>query len=324
MKAIRAHAFGGPEFLQLDDIPDPVPGAGEVVVDIRAAGINPADTYMRTGTYAIVPDLPYIPGGDAGGVVAAVGDGVGGFRPGDRVLVSTGLGFDMTGCYAEKVCRKAEYLLPLPDEVSFAAAAAIGVPYATAHYALFARGGATAGETVFIHGASGSVGTAAIQMAKRAGLTVIGSGGSERGRALILAEGADHALDHTAEGYQAELGRLTGGKGPELVLEMLANVNLSADMELVAKYGRIIVIGNRGEITVNARRAMMKELDIRGIALWNADAGLIREIMADIVAGLKDGSLRPIVGREMPLAEAAAAHVAVLDPGAYGKIVLVP
>ncbi|MDA0664785.1 MAG: NADPH:quinone reductase [Proteobacteria bacterium] len=267
MKSIRAHAFGGPEVLQLDDIPDPVPGAGEVVVDIRAAGVNPADTYMRTGTYAIVPDLPYIPGGDAGGVVAAVGDGVTDFRPGDRVLVSTGLGFSMTGCYAEKVLRRAENLLPLPDGVSFAAAAAIGVPYATAHYALFARGGAQAGETVFIHGASGSVGTAAIQLAKRAGLTVIGSDGSARGRELILTEGADHAVDHTAPGYLDEVGRLTGGAGPALVLEMLANVNLAADMELVAKYGRIIVIGNRGEITVNARRAMMKELDIRGIAL---------------------------------------------------------
>jgi NADPH2:quinone reductase len=324
MKAIRAHSFGGPDVLKLEDVDDPIPGPGEVVIDIRAAGVNPADTYMRNGTYAIAPKLPYIPGGDAGGVISAIGPGVREFKVGDPVFVGTALSFDMTGCYAEKVKRKASEVLPLPKGVSLAAAAAFGVSYTTAHYALFERGGARAGETVFIHGASGSVGTSAIQLAKRAGLKVVGSGGTAKGLELIVKEGADLAVDHSKQGYLDEVKRFTGGKGPELILEMLANVNLGADMELAAKYGRIVVIGNRGEITINPRLAMMKELDIRGIALWNATPEQVRPMMKDILAGVADGALRPVIGKKMPLAEAAAAHVAVLQPGTYGKIVLVP
>jgi NADPH:quinone reductase len=324
MKAIRAHAFGGPDVLRLEQVDDPIAGPGEVVIDVRAAGVNPADTYMRNGTYAIVPKLPYIPGGDAGGVVSAVGAGVTEFSVGDPLIVGTALSFDLTGCYAEKVKRKVSEVLPLPSGVSFAAAATFGVPYATAHYALFERGGGRAGETVFVHGASGSVGTAAIQLAKRAGLRVIGSGGSARGLELIAREGADHAVDHSKKGYLDEVKQMTGGEGPKLILEMLANVNLAADMDLAAKYGRIVIIGNRGEITINARVAMMKELDIRGLALWNARPEQVKSMMNDILSGVADGSVRPVIGREMPLAEAAAAHVAVLEPGAYGKIVLVP
>lgn len=324
MKAIRAHSFGGPEVLRYEDVDEPVPGPGEVVVDVRAAGVNPADTYMRTGTYAIIPDLPYTPGGDAGGIVSAVGAGVEGLAVDDSVFVGTGLSFDLTGCYAEKVKRRADEVLPLPTNVSFAQAAAFGVSYTTAHYALFERGGAQAGETVFIHGASGSVGTSAIQLARRAGLKVIGSGGSARGLELIRSEGADLAVNHTADGYLDEVRKFTGGAGPEMILEMLANVNLAADMDLAARYGRIIVIGCRGEVSINPRVAMMRELDVRGIALWNATREQMRPIMEDILAGVAEGALRPIIGREMSLSEAAAAHRAVLEPGAYGKIVLVP
>ena len=243
---------------------------------------------------------------------------------GDRVMTGLALSFDMTGCYAQKVKRKAEHVLPLPDNVSFEEGVAFGVSYPTAHYALFERGGAKAGETVFIHGASGSVGTCAIQLARRAGLTVIGSAGTARGMELVLQEGADHAVDHTQSGYIEEVRHLTGGKGPELIVEMLANVNLAADMDLVAKFGRVVIIGNRGEITLSPRVAMVKELDIRGISLWNATPEQVGPMMDDILAGVADGTLRPIIGRKFPLAEAAAAHVAVLERGAFGKIVLVP
>ena len=324
MKAIRAHSFGGPEVLQLETVDDPVPGLGEVVVEVRAAGVNPADTYMRSGTYAIRPELPYTPGGDAGGVICAKGPDVTHHKVGDRVFVGTALSFDLTGCYAEKVKRRASEVLPLAEGISFAQAATFGVSYPTAHYALFERGGAKAGETVFIHGASGSVGSSAIQLAKRAGLRVVGSAGTAKGLELVRAEGVDHAVNHTEAGYMNDVRRVTGGNGPELILEMLANVNLAADMDLAAKYGRIIVIGNRGEITVNPRVAMMKELDIRGIALWNATAAQIEPIMRDILAGVADGSLRPVVSREMRLSEAAAAHLAVLEHGIGGKIVLIP
>src|SRR5262245_24533802 len=156
---------------------------------------------------------------------------------------------------------------------------------------------------------------------QRAGLRVVGSAGTLKGLQLVRAEGAYHAVNHTEEGYMNEVRRRTGAKRPELIL---ANVNLAADMELAAKYGRIIVIGNRGEITVNPRVAMMKELDICGVALWNATAAQMKSIMLDILAGVAEGSLRPVVGREMRLSEAAAAQVAVLGHGVGGKIVLIP
>src|SRR5262245_43600713 len=144
---------------------------------------------MRSGTYAIVPQLPYTPGGDAGGVISAIASDVTAHRVGDRVFVGTALSFDLTGCYAEKVKRKASEVLSLPEGVSFAQAATFGVSYPTAHYALFERGGGKADETVFIHGASGSVGSSAIQLAKRAGLMVIGSAGTSKGLQLVRAEG---------------------------------------------------------------------------------------------------------------------------------------
>lgn len=324
MKAIRADAFGGPEVLRLEEIDDPVPGAGEVVVDVRAAGVNPADTYMRTGHYAVVPDLPYTPGGDAAGVVSAVGSAVTAFAVGDPVAVPTAMSMDLTGCYAEKVKRPADAVIALPDGLSFAQGTALGVSYAIAHHALFGRGGGRADETVFVHGASGSVGTSAVQLAKRAGMTVIGSGGTAQGLDLIRAQGADLAVDHHRAGYLDEVTAFTDGKGPALILEMLANVNLAADLDRVAKFGRIVVIGNRGEITIDPRVAMTKELDIRGTVLFNLSRDQVTPAMADIAAGAAEGALRPVIGREMPLKEAAAAHVAVLEPGAHGKIVLVP
>ena len=324
MKAIQAHRFGGPDELQLDDIEDPTPAAGEVAIDIVAAGVNPADTYMLGGAYAIVPELPYTPGGDAAGVVSAIGDGVTQFKTGDRVFAGTALGFNMTGCYAEKVVRPVGDVVALPDNVDFAAGAALGVPYATAHYGLFARGASVAGETVFIHGASGAVGTAAIQLAKRAGMKVIGSAGSERGMKLVLDEGADHAVDHTSGDYIDRVRELTDGNGPPIILEMLANVNLATDLELVAKYGRVIIIGNRGAVTINPRMTMMKELDVRGLALFNASREEMERVVGDLLEGLSDGSLRPVIGRQIPLADAQQSHRAVMEPGAFGKIVLTP
>jgi len=323
MKAIRAHSFGDADVLQLDSIDDPVPAANQIVIDVKAIGVNPADTYMRGGAYAIVPELPYIPGGDAAGVVSAVGPGVTELNIGDRVFTGTSIGFNMTGCYAEKVVRPVADVLRLPDKISFSAGAALGVPYATAHYALFARGNASEKDIVFIHGASGAVGTAAIQLAKRAGLSVIGSAGTARGKELVLEQGADHVVDHTEEGYANKVKALTKDAGPTLILEMLANVNLDTDLDLIAKYGRIVVIGNRGEVTINPRLTMMKELDVRGIALFNATREQMMQINKDLMNGLSDGTLNPVIGREMPLEEAAKAHEAVLEPGAHGKIVLV-
>jgi len=324
MKAVQFHSFGGPEVLRLDDVPDPVPGPDDVIIQVKAAGVNPADTYMRNGTYRIQPPLPCIPGGDAAGDVLAVGENVSGLAVGDRVFAGVAMGLDFTGCYAELAKRPATHVLPIPDGISYAEAVAFGVSYPTAHYALFARGGARSGETVFIHGASGSVGTSAIQLAKRAGLKVIGSAGSKDGLQLVLDEGADYAVNHSEPGYLDTVKQVCGGGGPDLILEMLANVNLAADLELAALYGRIIIIGNRGEIEINPRMAMMKELDIRGVMLWNVSEALLTDIMADILAAAAEGSIKPKVGREFPLADAAKAHELVVQTGNAGKLVLIP
>ena len=229
MKAIRAAAFGGPEVLTFEDVADLTPGAGEVVIDIKAAGLNPSDVYMLTGVYLLTPDLPFTPGYDAAGVVSALGAGVSTLNVGDNVIIGAPLSqdeskadFGIVGCFAEQAVRKAADLRKLPDTVSFSQGAAIGVPYATAHYGLFGRGGGKAGETVFIHGASGAVGTAAIQLSKRAGMKVIGSAGTARGLDLVRELGADLAVNHCEEGYVEEVRKASDG-GPQLILEMLAN-----------------------------------------------------------------------------------------------------
>jgi len=324
MKAVVVRQWGEPDVLKLKEIPSPVAGPGEVLIGLRAAGINPVETYIRSGVYPQLPDLPCVLGGDGAGVVEAVGDGVEGFAVGNRVYVAGILGGKITGCYAEKVVRPANEVFTLPEKVSFAQGAALGVPYATAFYALFNRAAAKPGETVFIHGASGAVGLAAVQLARAHGMTVIGSAGTDDGMKLVLSQGAQHAVDHRKDGYLHSVQALCGADGPHVILEMLANVNLQNDLDIAAKFGRVVIIGNRGTIELNARSAMMNELDILGVALWNCADDDLRLIHKGLIAGLENGSLNPVIKTEMPLADAALAHAAVLQPGALGKIVLIP
>jgi NADPH2:quinone reductase len=318
MKAIRVHKFGGPEVLQLDDVADPKPGPGQVLVEIKAAGVNPVDTYVRSGNYAQLPALPYIPGADGAGVVKALGDGVTRLRAGDRVWVARQAG------YAQLAAGDAAMVHPLPAGLTFGQGAAVGVPYATAYRGLHHKAQARAGETLLVHGASGGVGIAAVQLGVAHGMTVIGTGGTDRGRKLVAEQGAHHVLDHTAADYTKRLMELTQGRGADVILEMLANVNLQKDIDVVARFGRIVVIGNRGTVEINPRGTMGKDAAIFGLSLWNATPAELASIMSALSAGLANGTLRPVVGRELPMAQAAAAHQAVLEPGAYGKIVLVP
>jgi NADPH2:quinone reductase len=318
MKAIRVNEFGGPEVLQLQDVPDLHAAAGQVMVRVKAAGVNPYDTYMRQGTYAVKPALPYTPGSDAAGIVESVGDGVGGIAAGDRVYV----GGTLTGAYAEQTLAEAWQVHPLPSNVTFAQGAGVNVPYATAFRALFQIAHAQPAETVLIHGASGGVGVAGVQLARAAGLTVIGTGGTQRGRELVSNQGAHHVLDHNAPDYLDALLKLTGGRGVDVVLEMLANVNLAKDLSILASKGRVVVIGNRGNIEINPREIMRRDAVVTGMLLWNTSRPDLASIHAGIVAGLENGSLRPVVGKELPLAEAPQAHRAVMEPGAFGKIVL--
>lgn len=319
MKAIRLHAFGEPEAMVLETAPDPVPAAGQVLVRIRAAGVNPVDTYLRAGVYRPDLPLPWTPGLDGAGIVESVGPEVTRFKPGQRVYMTAAA----TGTYAELALGAEAKVFDLPDSASFAQGAALGVPYGTSYRALFQKAQAVPGETVLVHGASGGVGLAALQWARAAGLRVIGTAGSPEGLKLVHGEGAHHALNHRQPGYQKEILELAP-KGVDVILEMLANVNLGNDLGLLAKGGRVVVIGSRGPVEVNPRDAMARDAVILGMSLFNASVRDIAIIHAAVRAGLEQGTLRPVVSRELPLADAPVAHHAVMESSTLGKIVLIP
>lgn len=319
MKAIRVHETGGPEVLKLEEVPNLQAGPGEVVVKVHAAGVNPVDTYFRAGG-AYKPTLPYTPGMDAAGVVHQAGAGVSRVRDGQRVYVARSI----SGTYAEYVLCKQEQVRPLPDNVSFEQGAGVYVPYATAYRALFQRAQARPGETVLVHGASGGVGIAAVQVARAAGLTVIGTASTEEGRKLVAAEGAHHVLDHSKDDYVPKLMEVTNTEGAQVILEMTANVNLQKDLSMVAHGGRIVIIGSRGTIEIDPRAIMARDVTLLGMILLTIDNAAAEELHAALYAGLENGSYRPIVGKQFPLAQAAKSHIAVMERGAYGKIVLIP
>ena len=320
MKAIRVAQFGGPEVLKLEDIGEHVPGPGEVLVAIKAAGVNPVETYIRSGSYARKPTLPYTPGTDAAGVVEALGEGVNRFQVGDHVYTIGSL----TGVYAEKALCKASQVFSLPSAVAFAQGAAIGIPYATAYQALFNRARAKPGEWVLIHGATGGVGVAAIQLACSFGLKVIGTAGADAGGKLVIEQGAHFALNHQDPQIAEKVMAITSSRGVDIVLEMLANQNLARDLTMLAMGGRVVVIGCRGKVEINPRDAMQREASIVGMSLFNASEAEIQSIHAALGAGLAYGVLKPMVGRQFPLGEASKAHESVMAPGARGKTILVP
>ncbi len=320
MKSIRVRKFGGPEVLILEDIAKPVPGPGQILIQVRAIGVNPVDTYQRSGSNPKL-HLPYTPGTDLAGIIESLGQGVSGFAVGNHIYTSG----TITGAYAEFALATEATVHRLPENISFLQGAAIHVPYSTAYRALFQRARAHLGETVLIHGASGGVGIAAVQWAKAAGLRIIGTAGSDEGRLVVLSEGAHHVLDHRATGYLDQIMQLTNGTGVDIIIEMLSNINLAKDLTVVAPKGRVVIVGShRGTIEINPRDAMTREADILGLMLFLATPGELMEIHSNIWRGLSEGYLRPIIGREMALAEADKAHLAIMEPGARGKMVLVP
>ncbi|HEY0459932.1 MAG TPA: NADPH:quinone reductase [Pyrinomonadaceae bacterium] len=324
MKAIVVKEFGAPEVMRLEEIPTPEPNENQVLVRIKAAGVNPVDTYIRSGVYAQKPNLPYTPGKDGAGIVEKTGERVTKFKAGDRVLTADA----GSGTYAEFAVFDEKQLIKLPENVSFEEGAGVFVPYATAFRALFQKAQGKKGETLLVHGASGGVGTAAIQWAKNAGLTVIGTASSDEGRALVKEQGADFVFDHTGElsadgaTYLSEILQATGGRGVDIILEMLANVNLQKDFDVLAKFGRVSIIGNRGSLDFNPRAIMGKDASVFGLSLFNAPPNEMDEIHAAIFAGLQKGYLKPIVGKTFPLEAAVEAHRAVIEEKAFGKIVL--
>lgn len=320
MKAVRVNTFGNPEVMQIEEVPDPVPGPSDVVVRVHAAGVNPVDTYIRAGQYAMLPHLPFTPGMDAAGIVEQTGEKVSGISVGDKVYVARSL----SGTYAEKTLCMESQVHRLPGQISFPQGAAVNVPYTTAYYALVYRAHALAGETILVHGASGGVGIAAVQLARASGMTVIGTSGTERGRALASEQGAHYVVNHRAPDHLEQVRDITGGRGVDVILEMLANVNLGIDLGALAFGGRVVIIGSRGNVEIDPRLAMRSNAAILGMVVLNSSEQQLRGIHAALAAGLENGTLRPVVGKEFPLSGAAQAHHEIIETSAYGKIVLIP
>lgn len=319
MKAILVSEFGGPEVLRFEEIDTPRPMGTQVLVRVHAAGVNPVDTYIRSGIHAVKPKLPYTPGKDAAGVVESVGEAVSRFKPGDRVYTAGSI----SGTYAEYSLCDETHLGILPDNISFEQGAGIWTPYATAYRALFQKAKLGAGETVIIHGASGGVGLAALQWANSVGAQAIGTASSSEGQDLIVENGAIAGFDHADPEHFAQIKEFTVG-GADVIIEMLANVNLERDFEMLAMFGRIVVVGSRGSLEFTPRLAMTKDASVYGMSLFNAPQSDLNKIHTAIAEGASAGYLQPVITRTFPLADAAQAHHDVIEQKGNGKIVLVP
>ncbi|MGD9895719.1 MAG: NADPH:quinone reductase [Candidatus Methylacidiphilaceae bacterium] len=320
MRAIVVKGYGGPEVLSWEDWEEPHPAPGELLVSVKAAGVNPVDVYLRSGGHQRSA-LPFVPGFDGSGIVEEIGEGVHAFGPGDRVYFSL---WEKTGAYAERVvCRSGE-VEALPEPLDFVQGAAIGIPCATAYRALFLRAQAAPGDIVLIHGASGSVGLAAVQLARAAGLIVIGTAGGEEGRKRIAKEGAHHALDHRSPGHFRQILEITRGRGADIVLEMLANANLGKDFDVTASGGKVIVIGSRGLVEIDPRGLIARDVSVLGMSLFCASPKERQIIAAAVRAHLAKGLLRPVIRAVLPMSAAAQAQRLIMEPGVSGKIVLVP
>jgi NADPH2:quinone reductase len=323
MKAIRVHEFGGPEKLVLEEVPDLKPGAGEVMVQIKAAGVNPVETYQREGKYPTLPKLPWTPGNDGAGIVHSVGSGVKAVKPGDRVYVAG----SSTGTYAEYTLSNEAQVHHLPEKATFQQGAAVGIPYGTAYRAMFQRAKALPNELVLINGASGAVGLAAVQLARAYGLIVIGTAGADKGLSLVEKNGAHYAFNHSAADLAervANIAQIRGKQGPDIIIEMLANKNLPKDMQMLGRHGRIVVVGNRGNVEINARDIMAKDGAILGISLPYASDAEKASIYSALNSALEIGVANPVVAREYPLKTAPQAHKDLIEGSSHGKLVLLP
>lgn len=318
MKAIVVSEFGDASVLKYQESAQPEPGEGQVRIKMAAAGVNPVETYIRSGQYAALPALPYTPGNDGAGVVDKVGQGIQNLAAGQRVLVAAALARHNTGTYAEYTVCDAQAVWPLPAQVSFSQGAGIGTPGLAASYALFSKAKIIPGETVLIHGATGGVGTLALQLARKAGAVVYATAGTAESESTVLKLGAHKVFNHRSEGYLDEIKK---SGNPDVIIEMLANVNLVKDLDLLARYGRIVVVGNRGSLDFSPRDVMAKDAAIHGMVIGNMKPEDFRANMFLLTAALESG-LNVLVDQEFPLQEAALAHKNVMDGQKTGKIIL--
>lgn len=320
MRAIRVFECGPPEVMQLAEREALTPGPGQVLIQVGAAGVNPVDTYIRAGAYTLSAPLPYTPGWECAGQIIARGEGVTQLEVGQHVYTTR----TVSGAYAEQAIADAATTHPMPPSLDMERGAAIGIAYATAYHALMQLGRAQAKDRVLIHGASGGVGLAAVQLAAAAGMTVVGSASSEAGRQLILAQGAHAAVDHRDPDHLEQAKALIHAPGFDLILEMAAHLNLREDLKALADRGKVMVVGSRGELMFNPRDLMTKGLQVQGVMLYGMRDVERAQLHQALYDGLDRGQLNPIIGARYPLKDAAVAHHAIMDKtrSAAGKIIL--
>lgn len=319
---IEVSAFGGPEVLEVQQFPriqNVKPN--EVLIDVRAVGINPVETYLRAGTYRKLPKLPYTPGRDCAGVVRKIGSNVQSVKVGQKVFTDT-----MTkGAYSQEFVVPKEDVLPL-GSLQFTQGAAIGVGYRTAWRACFEKARVRAGEFVLVRGGSGSVGLAIIEMCKLAGCFIVGTSSTEEGRKAILEKGAALAFNHSAKDFREEIMKFTNNNGVNHIFEMLANSNLDDDLQLLAVGGDVIVIGNKGRIEINPRDLMMRELSVKGMIGGPKSPQELARYRRFLNDHISRGLLNPVVGAVFDLNDAPKAHEDVIAHNIckFGKVVLCP
>jgi NADPH2:quinone reductase len=323
MHAIRYHEHGDEDVLTLDEVPRPTAGTGEVTVRVHAASVNPIDTYVREGNVSPSGGLPHIGGSDVAGTVESVGDGVERFEPGDRVF-ATGLGLFQPGSYAEYVAVPAAKLAPLPDSVSFTEGAAAAMAFATAWRGLVTRGDLSVGDVCLVHGGSGGVGHAGVQIARHAGATVVATAREGEPAAMARELGADAVVDYRAEDLPAEIRAATGGEPVDVVLEPHAASNIVADLDVLVRGGRITVIGEDRAIQIPPGASMdgkIADADLRfmSIVASTDDQGPILRSVAPL---LGDGTFEARVAKTYPLSAVADAQADVMAGGTLGKVVI--
>ncbi|XP_015920385.1 quinone oxidoreductase [Parasteatoda tepidariorum] len=322
MRAIRIERFGPPKVLILKDIEKPEVTPYKILVKIISAGVNPVDTYIREGFYINLPSLPFTPGKDAAGIVESVGEYVTKFKAGDRVFIC-GRNLEQHGTYAEYTVAPESNVFPLDDKLSFDEGAALGIAYFTAYRALVIKAKCKAGETVLVHGASGSVGLAAVQIAKKLDLKVIGTAGTEDGLKLVKESGADYVLNHKDKDNIERIYEITHNNGVNIIIEMLANVNLDKDLNFLASKGRVAIVGNRGAIKIDPRKLMGPETEIVGVALFSSSEEEWNETSQAVLDGVKEGWVKPVIDRRYSIDNVQRAHEDVMSSsGKRGKLVL--
>ena len=331
MKAAYYESTGGPEVIQFGELPTPEPKEGEVRVKVGAAALNPIDTYIRSGAVAMQLPKPFVPGCDFAGTVDKVGPGVKRFKPGDRVWGSNQGLLGRQGTFAEYACVGEDFIYPTPPGVSdeeMAATALVGI---TAHLGLFNRANLNAGETVFVNGGTGGVGSMVVQMAKAVGARAITTVGSDEKAKLARELGAEHVINYKTEDVPAKVREYTGGKGVNVWYETQREPDLLRMVDLAAMRGRLVVMaGRQAQPVFPVGPFYVKGLSLFGFAMFNMTPEEQRACAEDIYRWFFEKKLRALIGKKLPLSEAAEAHRlqeanTLHKAGTLsGKIVLVP